>query len=190
MNKARTSLRSVIERIQPWDDEERAVVGRVLGWIDEGRDLYRIAKPDVPYEHLVSYFVLVDQSRGSLLLVDHKNAGLWLPAGGHIEKDEDPRETVVRELAEELGPRAAEVASIANMPMFITANLTRGQGPHVDVSLWYVVGGDERMWLDPDPGEFNGCKWWKFDEVLATDVNQLDPQMHRFTHKLKAKLAK
>jgi 8-oxo-dGTP pyrophosphatase MutT (NUDIX family) len=38
-----------------------------------------------------------------VLLVDHKNARLWLPTGGHVEEGEDPRATVVRELKEELG---------------------------------------------------------------------------------------
>ena len=42
-------------------------------------------KPDVPPKHLVSYFALVDERRGKLLLVDHKLAGLWLPSGGHVE---------------------------------------------------------------------------------------------------------
>ena len=59
-------------------------------------------KPDVPPKHLVSYFALVDEARGKMLLVDHKLAGLWLPSGGHVEPDEDPRATVVREIAEEL----------------------------------------------------------------------------------------
>ncbi|MFI5343447.1 MAG: NUDIX domain-containing protein [Chlamydiales bacterium] len=35
-------------------------------------------------------------------LVDHKKANLWLPAGGHVEPNEHPRETVKREILEEL----------------------------------------------------------------------------------------
>ena len=38
-----------------------------------------LKKPDVPPKHLVSYFALVDDRRGKVLLVDHKLAGLWLP---------------------------------------------------------------------------------------------------------------
>jgi ADP-ribose pyrophosphatase YjhB (NUDIX family) len=38
-----------------------------------------------------------------MLLVDHQNAGLWLPPGGHVEIAEHPRATVARELREELG---------------------------------------------------------------------------------------
>ncbi|MFE4718607.1 hypothetical protein ACFRLW_19610 [Streptomyces sp. NPDC056728] len=40
--------------------------------------------------HLLSYFVVPDNSCGQLLLVAHLKAGLWLPAGGHVESGEDP----------------------------------------------------------------------------------------------------
>ena len=73
--------------------------------------------------HLVSYFALVDEHRGKLLLVDHKLAGLWLPSGGHVEPDEHPRATVDRELSEELN-LAAEF--VRPDPLFITATLTAG----------------------------------------------------------------
>ncbi len=188
MNKSRTNLHEIIAHIEPVDEVERIAVRRVLDWVESGAELYRRAKPDIPLQHLVSYFVLVDRTRKSLLLMDHIKAGLWLPTGGHVEPDEDPHDTVIRELDEELGPRAALVASVAAVPLFVTVNRTRGQGPHTDVSLWYVVSGDANMWLDPDPREFAGHKWMSFAEVLATDISQLDPGMHRFVTKLQGRL--
>ena len=41
-----------------------------------------------------------------MLLVDHRNAKLWLPTGGHVERDEHPWRTVEREAAEEPGIEA------------------------------------------------------------------------------------
>lgn len=120
MNKMRTVIRDIVARVDPLDTRERVDVADVLGWIASGAELFRRAKPDVPDKHLVSYFVVVDRARRSLLLVDHRKAGLWLPTGGHVEPDEDPRETVVRELAEELGSQAAAVASVAALPLFVT----------------------------------------------------------------------
>jgi 8-oxo-dGTP pyrophosphatase MutT (NUDIX family) len=38
-----------------------------------------------------------------LLLIHHKKLDLWLPPGGHIERDETPDEAVEREFKEELG---------------------------------------------------------------------------------------
>jgi 8-oxo-dGTP diphosphatase len=37
------------------------------------------------------------------LLVHHVKTGLWLPPGGHIEKDETPDDALLREIKEELG---------------------------------------------------------------------------------------
>jgi hypothetical protein len=34
------------------------------------------------------------------------------------------------------------------------------------------------------PGEFNGYKWFDYDEILNTDVSRFDPHMHRFSEKL------
>ncbi len=41
--------------------------------------------------------------QGHILLVHHKRIGAWLPPGGHVEEDELPHETVVREVEEETG---------------------------------------------------------------------------------------
>jgi 8-oxo-dGTP pyrophosphatase MutT (NUDIX family) len=37
-----------------------------------------------------------------LLLIYHVKTGLWLPPGGHIEKDETPDEALLREIKQEL----------------------------------------------------------------------------------------
>ncbi len=100
----------IVAAIEPLDDLEREHRDSTLLWIRSGAPIFRTLKPDVPPKHLVSYFALVDEQRGKILLVDHKLAGLWLPSGGHVEPDEDPRATVIREIAEELN-LAAEFIS-------------------------------------------------------------------------------
>lgn len=40
---------------------------------------------------------------GKVLLHRHRKLGMWLPPGGHIEKDELPDEAAVREVMEETG---------------------------------------------------------------------------------------
>lgn len=44
---------------------------------------------------------LVDN--GKVLLIHHNKLNLWLPVGGHIEKNETPDEAVLREAKEEVG---------------------------------------------------------------------------------------
>src|SRR5713101_5621549 len=100
----RHRIRSEVTAIDPLDDLERQTIANVLAWIDSGAQLCRLEKPATPPKHLVSYFACIDNDH--ILLVDHKNAQLWLPTGGHIEPDEHPRTTVIREATEELGLEA------------------------------------------------------------------------------------
>lgn len=42
-------------------------------------------------------------TKNKLLLIKHKKLGLWLPVGGHIDKNEVPDDALVREFREEVG---------------------------------------------------------------------------------------
>ena len=177
-------IRHQVGSIPPYDALEREHIADVLGWIDSGVNIFRIEKPDNPPKHLVSYFVLVDPDSNSLLLVDHIKAQLWLPSGGHVDMNETPRDTVVRELREELNKDAVFLRN-DDKPFFVTVNETGGLTPgHVDVSLWYLVRGDAKEFLSYDKTEFNDIEWFTFDEVLASDPVIFDRHMPRFTRKL------
>src|SRR5688572_27558461 len=93
----RSLIQNEVEHITPYDDLEAGHIADAQAWINSGADLFRIQKPDIPPKHLVSYFVLIDRVHRSILLVDHIKAQLWLPTGGHVELNEDPKDTVVRE---------------------------------------------------------------------------------------------
>jgi 8-oxo-dGTP diphosphatase len=184
----RTQIQDLIQSIKPYDNLEKEHIEDALHWIKSGVEIFRIQKPDVPPKHLVSYFVVVDQKRRKILLMDHIKAGLWLPSGGHVEKDEHPRATVEREVQEELNFVADFVFDI---PLFITQTVTVNLAAgHIDVSLWYVLVGDSAKEINYDPREFNGYKWFDYEEILEGDIKKFDPHMHRFTKKfLSTKLA-
>ncbi|MDF3148305.1 NUDIX domain-containing protein [Streptomyces sp. T21Q-yed] len=174
----------LVEGIEPWDDLERTHLSTAGEWLAGGAPVYRIRKPDVPKTHLVSYFVVLDDKRGELLLVAHRKAGLWLPPGGHVEQDEDPWAAVVRECREELGIPAVASDITGERPLFLTVTRTRGQGEHTDVSLWYVISADAGTLTSCDEEEFTAIRWLTFDQVLAQTLDSMDPHMHRFTRKL------
>ena len=140
----------------------------------------------MPPVHLVSYFVVLDEKRGELLLVAHRKAGLWLPSGGHVEPMEDPWDTVVRECREELFIEAVPSAVAGGEPFFLTITQTRGRGRHTDVSLWYVLEAEVGSVVTFDEDEFSAIKWLSLSQVLAEPEDTLDPHMHRFTRKLMA----
>lgn len=186
----REVIRPIIEQIDPFDDIESRDVQDVLAWIDSGAELCRISKPDNPPKHLVSYFVLFDEANQSVMLIDHIKSGLWLPSGGHVEPQEHPRTAAVREAEEELQIAASFDTPFNDNPLFVTVTRTVGHGQHTDVSLWYIIAGNRDKQLEYDQGEMNGYQWMRLDDVLATDIRQLDPCMHRFVGKMQQELGR
>ena len=99
----RDQIKEEVASISAIDALEAQTQKEVLDWIDSGAQLCRIEKPAVPPKHLISYFVVADFPW--ILLVDHINAQLWLPTGGHVNSGEHPRETVKREARSKRGIR-------------------------------------------------------------------------------------
>jgi 8-oxo-dGTP pyrophosphatase MutT (NUDIX family) len=181
---SREELRQLVDAIAPHDEHEAADKQDALTWITSDAPLYRIQKPDIPPKHLVSYFAIIDPKSKKILLQDHLLAKLWLPAGGHVEPDEDPAEAALRECKEELGFAAGFLG--VRKPHFITITTTNGQGEHTDVSLWYVLEASESTPLVIEPGKFADVKWWGIEEVLESPITLFDPELHRFIRKLQS----
>ena len=176
-----TVVHDLVAGLEPADDLEAEHRALVLDWLRGTDDVFRRVKPAEPPQHLVSYVVPVDASDGRVLLVDHINAGLWLPPGGHVEVDEHPAETAAREAEEELGLplRPSEV------PLFLTVTRTVGiDSGHTDVSLWFVLDLRSDESLTPDRGEFHRVRWWSPAELRAADPARFDPHLFRFLDKL------
>jgi 8-oxo-dGTP pyrophosphatase MutT (NUDIX family) len=111
--------------------------------------------------------------------VDHKKAGLWLPTGGRVEIDEDPKETARRECLEEL---QCQAEFYVEDPIFITSTLTVGlTAGHTDVSLWYVLKGNHHDTYEFDQQEFKSIRWFALDEI---PYEKSDPHMKRLVNKL------
>jgi len=172
-------IRAELASINPLDAVEQEHLRDAIAWVESGASLFRTAKPATPPKHLVSYFAVVDGEH--ILLVDHRNARLWLPTGGHVEPQEDPRATVVRELREEL---ALEIAlEQVGPPLMVTVTETVGMtAGHVDVSLWYAVVGNRFAPVTFDAEEFNEVKWFRFAEA---PLQRGDPHLGRFLAKLR-----
>jgi 8-oxo-dGTP diphosphatase len=172
-------IRAELATIHAFDAVEQQQLQAARAWVDSGAALCRTARPATPPMHLVSYVVLIDGPQ--LLLVDHRNAQLWLPAGGHVEPDEHPRLAAARELQEELGVALEQPAGPPRMlTISDTVGLTAG---HTDVSLWYVVPVSSQRPLQWDRGEFQGVRWFGFDDL---PLARCDPHLARFVAKLRA----
>ncbi|AVT41921.1 NUDIX hydrolase [Plantactinospora sp. BB1] len=177
-------MRELVTGVVPWDEVEAEHRSATLHWLSGTDDVFRRVKPATPPRHLVSYVVPVDPADGSVLLVDHVNAGLWLPPGGHVDPDEHPADTARREAWEELGvPVGAGL--VGEEPVFVTVTRTVGiDAGHTDVSLWFVLRLDRQHPLTPDSGEFREARWWSPAELRDADPARFDPHFIRFCAKL------
>lgn len=175
----RNEIHCTINSLSPFDEIEQEHISFTKNWIESGAEIFRTAKPATPDPHLVAYFLLIDSSANQVLLVDHKKAGLWLPAGGHVEPNEHPKETVRREILEELGIEADFVMAD---PLFLTVTRTVGQtAGHTDISLWYILKGCSSISYAFDSEEFVQICWFSSDQI---PYNQADPHMKRCIAKL------
>ena len=176
---ARARIRDELTSIDPLDATEREHLADALAWVDSGAELFRLTRPSTPPKHLVSYVAVIDADQ--ILLVDHKNAQLWLPAGGHVEPGEHPRATAARELKEELG---ITITHPIEPPLMVTCTMTVGlTAGHTDVSLWYVARASRMRSIDFDQNEFHGVQWFACSDV---PLGRSDPHLGRFINKLRA----
>lgn len=173
-------IKGILNSIVPFDKKEEEHLLFAKEWVNSGAGIFRLIKPATPDPHLVAYFLLLDPVQKKILLVDHKKAGLWLPAGGHVELDEHPEETVKREILEELSVHAD---FLLQNPFFLTVTKTVGQtAGHTDVSLWYLLKGSVNQTYHFNEEEFCQIRWF-----LPSDVSyeHADPHMKRCIEKLK-----
>jgi 8-oxo-dGTP diphosphatase len=184
---ARRVVHDLVATPVAFDEREAAHQKETLAWVRSGAPLFRVAKPATPDRHLCVYFALFAEGpKPRVLLVDHVKAGLWLLPGGHVDPEEDPRVTVLREAGEELRIRAEFHPRFGSDPLFVTVAETRGADSHVDVSLWFVLRGDDGMDVSVDPREARGARWFALDEPAEWVGDRFDPHMRRFRDTLLA----
>src|SRR3989338_3807006 len=98
-----------------------------------------ILRSQNPKSHFCVFFVPVCLKSRKIYLGRHKKANDWIPPGGHIENEESPTATVMREFKEELG---FELKPEAEVELFdITVKqIDNSKHPcktHYDI--WYLV---------------------------------------------------
>lgn len=167
----------LIESIEPFDEVEKEHQDFALQWLKSGVPIFRTHPPHEPDPNLVCYFVIIDLSTQQMLLTDHIKSGLWLPGGGHIECSEDPKQTVIRELKEELG---CTLEFLSETPFFLTVTQTVRDHSHTDVTLWYILKASHQV-FDYDTKEFHQISWFPFDEL---PFQKSDPHLRRCVDKL------
>jgi len=143
--------------------------------------------------HFVATCYVVND--GATLLHEHERLGMWLPPGGHVDRDELPHETALRETYEETGLRPELVADAGPYETDQASSLPRpaaflledidvhedGRVAHQHVDFVYFAASEGRT-VDPvGRGEAGTDAWTWFTpgeldaraDELATDVRDL-----------------
>jgi len=133
-------------------------------------------------------------SDGAVALHEHDKLEMWLPAGGHLDRDELPHEAALRETEEELGMRVDLVApqeaitsetvrSIPQPQHFLVEDINVHENgavghQHIDFIFYGAAPSQD---IQPHPGEQPADDWTWFtpadlrahDDEIPADVVEI-----------------
>jgi 8-oxo-dGTP pyrophosphatase MutT (NUDIX family) len=134
--------------------------------------------------HFVATVYVVND--GATALHRHDKLDMWLPPGGHIERDELPHEAAQREVREELGLDVGLHAPVGDLEsdtarsipqpqqfLLEDINVADGEVGHQHIDFIYYGHAESRD-IDPAPGEADAEEWeWYTPEELRANADRL-----------------
>ena len=120
-----------------------------------------------------------------VLLIHHKKLDLWLPPGGHIEKNETPDEAVKREFREELGleveilnrndiPTGGNIVKQLAVPFYVNVHRV---GDHDHCCFFYICILKNPKKISIDKSELKDFGWFSPKELnqerVSVDVRNI-----------------
>lgn len=110
--------------------------------------------------------------KNKVLLHFHKSLGIWIPIGGHIDRDELPEEAAVREAKEEAGlaialynaDKKVGVRDVRQLivPVHIMLHNINDFHQHIDFAYYAKA---ETFELNPAKGETEKLRWFTKKEL-------------------------
>lgn len=135
-------------------------------------------------EFCASVWILTKSSPKKVLLVHHKKFDMWLQPGGHVENNENPVETAIREVMEETGidisflknknERIDQDGTFLILPQFIleeTIPEYKDQPQHFHTDIQYVVEVEETK-LKHNPNESHDIRWFTNEETKNIKIHE------------------
>ncbi len=143
-----------------------------------------MSEDDSPQKHFASSIYVVDRSRSEprVLLLRHKKIPSWLPPGGHVDENELPHQSALREVEEETGVKAKltggnegkklnERVQVLPQPHHIQVEeIKTGTHYHIDFIYFAELDGSPQI---SDRENHGSIKWFTAGEVEAIPANEI-----------------
>ncbi|MGH8896845.1 MAG: NUDIX hydrolase [Egibacteraceae bacterium] len=168
----------IVDTVWRYFDRHPQEAGRLALLVEAAGDRLALSSRKTTPGHVTCGALLIDD-RSRVLHIYHRALGRWLLPGGHMEPSDPSLPAVaLRELTEETGIPACDVAAIDELPLdidvhSIPANAAKGEPAHWHADFRYVF----RL-------QSGGGVWLQIEEV--TDYEWLDAP---FCPRLAAKLS-
>jgi 8-oxo-dGTP pyrophosphatase MutT (NUDIX family) len=123
----------------------------------------------------VEVFIVYDDK---ILLRKHDKYKMWLAVGGHVELDEDPNQSAIREVKEEVGLDISLVSehkvhhADTYMELIPPAFMNRHRinDGHEHVTMVYFAKSNSDYLILSDSEKSEECRWFSRDELDELDL--------------------
>ena len=119
---------------------------------------------------------------GEILMIKHRKLGVWMPPGGHVDKNELPCEAALREIYEETGIKAKVITAATDadvpvdfrckelpLPMEILLTNFEGDGIYNCINLNYLCIAEVTE-FNPSKLEVDDIGWFEPSEAMELDT--------------------
>ncbi len=119
--------------------------------------------------HFCASAFIINPVNKKILLVKHKKNHKWTQPGGHMEKNETPEETALREVYEETGMRVKLIGQHFPReedfirPLGIQKNRHSNGDTHIDII--YVAVPNDNVQIVQQEEEVDDVRWFSRNEL-------------------------